>query len=287
VPRFAIAPLGLTMEGSTKFKLKGWKCYSKKLQCVKNNQNTCYARTGVLFLWGRACYKLLGACPFFKIIDAVPKVITSGLCLPWKASREISRFLCEDSNRQKMEKSKSELTRYAIRCNRTALEEGAENRPFNPSEDERFWVGIWFVDGPPGGGAATSGKRTGNPHHNFSPLAVLPTYPPWVRNPFQILCLHNKNHVPLMACRWIESYKFVIKRIGKVIGSKKHCSRIVYVNKSGRPHVLIKPTLIWVAVISVEKHKRQCRKRQSVTAKREKSQTPKVSTSILTLPDLT
>ena len=90
-----------------------------------------------------------------------------------------------------------------------------------------------------------------------------------------------------MACRWIESYKFVIKRIGKVIGSKKHCSRIVYVNKSGRPHVLIKPTLIWVAVISVEKHKRQCRKRQSVTAKREKSQTPKVSTSILTLPDLT
>jgi len=33
VPRFAIAPLGLTTEGSTKFKLKGWKCYLKKLQC--------------------------------------------------------------------------------------------------------------------------------------------------------------------------------------------------------------------------------------------------------------
>jgi len=32
VPRFAIAPLGLTTEGSTKFKLKGWKCYLKKLQ---------------------------------------------------------------------------------------------------------------------------------------------------------------------------------------------------------------------------------------------------------------
>ena len=28
-----LAPLGLTMEGSTKFKLKGWKCYLKKLQC--------------------------------------------------------------------------------------------------------------------------------------------------------------------------------------------------------------------------------------------------------------
>jgi len=33
VHRFAIAPLGLTTEGSTKFKLKGWKCYLKKLQC--------------------------------------------------------------------------------------------------------------------------------------------------------------------------------------------------------------------------------------------------------------
>jgi len=33
VPCFAIAPLGLTTEGSTKFKLKGWKCYLKKLQC--------------------------------------------------------------------------------------------------------------------------------------------------------------------------------------------------------------------------------------------------------------
>jgi len=34
VPRFAIAPLGLTTEGSTKFKLKGWKCYLKKLRCI-------------------------------------------------------------------------------------------------------------------------------------------------------------------------------------------------------------------------------------------------------------
>jgi len=33
VPRFAIAPLGLTTEGGTKFKLKGRKCYLKKLQC--------------------------------------------------------------------------------------------------------------------------------------------------------------------------------------------------------------------------------------------------------------
>ena len=34
MPRFAIAPLGLTTEGSTKIKLKGWKWYLKKLQCI-------------------------------------------------------------------------------------------------------------------------------------------------------------------------------------------------------------------------------------------------------------
>jgi len=44
---------------------------------------------------------------------------------------------------------------------------------------------------------------------------------------------------------------------------------------------------IWVAVISAKNHKRQRRKRQSVTAIREKSQTPEVLTAILTLPNLT
>ena len=42
-----------------------------------------------------------------------------------------------------------------------------------------------------------------------------------------------------------------------------------------------------VGVISAKNHKRQRRKRQSVTAKREKSQTPKVLTAILILPNLT
>ena len=42
-----------------------------------------------------------------------------------------------------------------------------------------------------------------------------------------------------------------------------------------------------VAVISAKNHKRQRRKRQSVTAKREKSQTPKDLIAILTLPNLT
>jgi len=44
---------------------------------------------------------------------------------------------------------------------------------------------------------------------------------------------------------------------------------------------------IRVAVISAKYHKHQRRKRQSVTAKREKSQAPKVLTAILTLPNLT
>jgi len=43
----------------------------------------------------------------------------------------------------------------------------------------------------------------------------------------------------------------------------------------------------WVAVKSVKNNKRQRRKRQPVTAKREKSQTPKVLTAILTLCNLT
>jgi len=42
-----------------------------------------------------------------------------------------------------------------------------------------------------------------------------------------------------------------------------------------------------VAVISAKNYERQRRKRQSVTAKRVKSQTPKVSTAILTIPNLT
>ena len=45
---------------------------------------------------------------------------------------------------------------------------------------------------------------------------------------------------------------------------------------------LIDIRLLGVAVISAKNHKRQRRKRQSVTAKREKSQTPKVLTAILT-----
>ena len=48
-----------------------------------------------------------------------------------------------------------------------------------------------------------------------------------------------------------------------------------------------RPWRLWVAVVSAKNHKRQRRTRQSVTAKREKSQTPKVLTAILTLPNLT
>ena len=50
---------------------------------------------------------------------------------------------------------------------------------------------------------------------------------------------------------------------------------------------LVAGTKNGVAVISAKNHKRQRRKRQSVTAKREKSQTPQVLAAILTLPNLT
>jgi len=54
--------------------------------------------------------------------------------------------------------------------------------------------------------------------------------------------------------------------------------------------ILFRPILnkfMRVAAIGAKNHKRQRRKRQSVTAKREKSQTPKFLTAILTLPNLT
>jgi len=55
--------------------------------------------------------------------------------------------------------------------------------------------------------------------------------------------------------------------------------------RSPRPpfftHIILK-VAVWVAVISTKNHKRQRHKRQSVTAKRETSQTPKVLIAILT-----
>jgi len=57
------------------------------------------------------------------------------------------------------------------------------------------------------------------------------------------------------------------------------------VTKEVSPLICFKP--LWVAVISAKNNKRQRRKRQSVTTKRGKSQTPKVLTAILTLPNLT
>jgi len=42
-----------------------------------------------------------------------------------------------------------------------------------------------------------------------------------------------------------------------------------------------------VAVLSAKNHERQRRKRQSLTAKREKLQTPKFTTAVQTSPNLT
>jgi len=60
-------------------------------------------------------------------------------------------------------------------------------------------------------------------------------------------------------------------------------TRQIYTKKK----ILFCNLFFWVAVISAKNHKRQRRKRQSVTDRREKSQTLKVLTAILTLPKLT
>jgi len=59
---------------------------------------------------------------------------------------------------------------------------------------------------------------------------------------------------------------------------------MIYETNLGLQKLLLK---LWVAAISARNHKRQRRKRQSVTTEREKSQTPKALTAILTMPNLT
>ena len=73
---------------------------------------------------------------------------------------------------------------------------------------------------------------------------------------------------------------------------KKHLSKHLYnmffiFDIVGKEHAKILYHKGRVAVISAKTHKRQRRQRQSATAKREKSLTPKFLTAILTLPNLT
>jgi len=82
------------------------------------------------------------------------------------------------------------------------------------------------------------------------------------------------------------------ENLDSVTGLKKHLNlSVVHSNLVGSITPLRYASKIIaiyrVAVISAKNHKRQRRKRQSVTAKREKSQTPKVLTAILILPNLT
>ena len=62
MPRFAIAPLGLTTEGSTKFKPKVWQCYLKKLQCAAITENTTEFKY-VSFLGKKPTYDNFVSCP--------------------------------------------------------------------------------------------------------------------------------------------------------------------------------------------------------------------------------
>jgi len=67
-----------------------------------------------------------------------------------------------------------------------------------------------------------------------------------------------------------------------LLSTGSHITRLKVPFLSGNAYVIF-----GVAVISAKNYKRQRRKRQSETAEREKSQTPKVLTAILTLPNLT
>jgi len=65
------------------------------------------------------------------------------------------------------------------------------------------------------------------------------------------------------------------------------CLNFLGLNFKSQEFFLNLVLIFWVAVISAKNHKRQRRKRQSVTTKREKSQTPKVLTATLILSNLT
>ena len=62
MPRFAIAPLGLTTEGSTKFKLKGSKCYLKKLQCTSFVQLEFWTESPISTNLAQACACRMDMC---------------------------------------------------------------------------------------------------------------------------------------------------------------------------------------------------------------------------------
>jgi len=88
--------------------------------------------------------------------------------------------------------------------------------------------------------------------------------------------------------RWglLTWYEYMIRKIiKKVIGDKNaisagHRGEVGSMNTRG--YIRLPTSVGRVAVISAKNHKRQ-----SVTPKREKSQTPKVLTAMLTLPNLT
>jgi len=72
VPRFAIAPLGLTTEGSTKFKPKGWKCYLKKLQCWFTSPNQVGETRSYLKFLENAVLDFIEPC-LVRLLRSYPK----------------------------------------------------------------------------------------------------------------------------------------------------------------------------------------------------------------------
>ena len=86
MPRFAIAPLGLT-EGSTKFRLKGWKCYLKKLQCIVWTSYRIHPNRWSLPLMEQSQQVLVWTLQYKTesiSILPTPEILCSFLCVPNK-----------------------------------------------------------------------------------------------------------------------------------------------------------------------------------------------------------
>jgi len=140
-------------------------------------------------------------------------------------------------------------------------------------------------------------RRYGTPHHSRSQSVKTPGRSGNLAsgNRPHLLCLpQQRARVASMPNTGVEEEYYRLRHFtitgkgvvnrGDSLKSKRSRSRtsVASSNSSHRYESLLKEALILGSC-----HKRQRRKRQSLTAKREKSQTPKVLTAIPTLPNLT
>jgi len=133
-----------------------------------------------------------------------------------------------------------------------------------------------------GGAWAPGSSRSRTP----PPRWGCPAEWPWRRGP----ALHPHLRLHLLLRRLREGHQPHRRRHDRAAltqqGRQRATDAPMACNNTKTPSIFKEKSLL-NAVISAKNHKRQRRKRQSVTANREKSQTPKFLTAILTLLNLT